>query len=345
MTYYGHMTSGSVTTKSLGSNISCSEQIGGVGTSGNSSGLHLHFEPRLNWVGFDPYAGSCSVSTSWWVDQGTGSPSTICENTSPKFNIGDTVEVFGTNGSGLKAWTDICSGTYIVKPDGAIGTILQGPQSCDGYNRWKIRWADDLSERWSAEDWLRETSETISTPSTPSGPTSGAVGTSYTYSTGGATSSLGHSVEYRFNWGDGTYSSWSSSATASKSWSSSGTYVVKAQARCATHTDKVSSESSGLSVTVTVAQITVTSFQINNGAVKTRSYTVTLNNTAIGSPTHYMASEYQNFGDASWQEYSAAPYFTLRSGPPKTRTVYFKVKNSSGESSVVVQDSIKIKYH
>ena len=81
-TYYAHMTSGSVTSKSISSNISCSEQIGGVGTSGSSSGLHLHFEPRLNGEGFDPYAGSCSESTSWWVDQGTDSPSTTCENSS-----------------------------------------------------------------------------------------------------------------------------------------------------------------------------------------------------------------------------------------------------------------------
>lgn len=35
---------------------------------------------------------------------------------------------------------------------------MQALQFCDGYNRWKIRWTDDSSERWSAEDWLRKTS-------------------------------------------------------------------------------------------------------------------------------------------------------------------------------------------
>ena len=48
--------------------------------------------------------------------------------------------------------------------------------------------------------------ETVSTPTTPSGPTSGSTGASYSYSTGGASSNLGHTLQYRFDWGDGTYS-------------------------------------------------------------------------------------------------------------------------------------------
>lgn len=92
--------------------------------------------------------------------------------------------------------------------------------------------------------------ETVSTPNSPDGPTSGQVGQSLTYSTGGASSNLGHSTQHRFDWGDGTYSSWSSSTTASHSWSSDGTYTVKAQARCATHTSIVSSWSSEFSVSI-----------------------------------------------------------------------------------------------
>jgi Peptidase family M23/Fibronectin type III domain len=81
LSYYGHMTLGSVTTTAVGANVMCSDQVGGVGTSGSSTGLHLHFEPRLNGVGFDPFAGSCSpTQTSWWVNQGTGSPATACES-------------------------------------------------------------------------------------------------------------------------------------------------------------------------------------------------------------------------------------------------------------------------
>jgi len=97
-------------------------------------------------------------------------------------------------------------------------------------------------------------SETISTPSTPSGPTSGTIGTSYSYSTGGSSSSLTHPVKYRFDWGDGTYSNWLPVGTtgASKSWSLAGSYTVKAQAQCATDTVAVSNWSSGLTVTISV---------------------------------------------------------------------------------------------
>lgn len=76
------------------------------------------------------------------------------------------------------------------------------------------------------------------------------------------------------------------------------------------------------------------SFSINSGAATTNSQTVTLNNTATCSPTHYMASESSNFSGASWQTYSASPSFTLSSGCGM-KTVYLKLKNASGESNVM----------
>ena len=73
------MTKGSVTTKSVGSVIDCPEQIGGVGTSGNSTGFHLHFEVRVNGVADDPYSGPCGGPLSYWVDQNNGNPVMTCE--------------------------------------------------------------------------------------------------------------------------------------------------------------------------------------------------------------------------------------------------------------------------
>ena len=93
--------------------------------------------------------------------------------------------------------------------------------------------------------------ETVSIPNVPSGPTSGSSGISYSYTTGGSTSNLGHSLEYQFDWkGDGTDLSPWGSATQSKIWTSAGTYNVRARARCATDTLVVSGWSSGLSVTI-----------------------------------------------------------------------------------------------
>jgi hypothetical protein len=114
------------------------------------------------------------------------------------------------------------------------------------------------------------TTETVSAPSTPSGSTSGTVGTSYTYTTGGSTSNLDHSVQYFFDWGDGTNSGWLAVGTTStsNSWTSAGNYPIKVQARCATDTDIVSNWSDTLSVNITSnPTLTVLKSGIGSGTV------------------------------------------------------------------------------
>jgi len=88
------------------------------------------------------------------------------------------------------------------------------------------------------------------TPSAPSGPTSGTYGVPYSYSTS-ATDSDGDQVKYTFDWGDSQTSETNfvgsgSTAIASHSWSTAGTYAVKAKA-----TDS-NGGSSGWSGTLTV---------------------------------------------------------------------------------------------
>jgi hypothetical protein len=75
----------------------------------------------------------------------------------PKFTAGTTIRVQGTATSGLKAWSNsssILPATYVVKPEGAVGTIVSGPVFAEGYNRWEVRWKGETGTRWSAEDWL-----------------------------------------------------------------------------------------------------------------------------------------------------------------------------------------------
>jgi hypothetical protein len=93
-------------------------------------------------------------------------------------------------------------------------------------------------------------------------------------------------------------------------------------------------ESPVKSDTIVAVAPAVTYFKINAGAATTANGTVTLNNTATNSPTHYMASELSDFAGASWQTYSAAPKFTLSAGSG-TKKLYLKVKNSFVESAVV----------
>jgi len=90
----------------------------------------------------------------------------------------------------------------------------------------------------------------VTVPNTPEGPSTGAPGVSYTYTTVGASCSQGHSVEYYFDWGDGAHSSWSSSTSASHTWSAAGTYAVKAQARCSVDPGVTSLWSEGKTVSL-----------------------------------------------------------------------------------------------
>ncbi len=74
------------------------------------------------------------------------------------------------------------------------------------------------------------------------------------------------------------------------------------------------------------------SLAVNNGAAFTGVPLVSLNNTASGAPTDYMASENADFSGAAWQAYSSAPTFMLSAGDG-VKTVYFKTKNAAGESA------------
>src|SRR4030095_6331588 len=57
----------------------------------------------------------------------------------------------------------------------------------------------------------------IPAPSKAHGPSALCIGVNGNYSTGNSTSSMGHAVEYQFDWGDGTQSDWGT-ATRSHSW-------------------------------------------------------------------------------------------------------------------------------
>lgn len=69
-TLYWHMKEGSVAV-APGDEVACGEVLGLVGSSGNSSMPHLHFEVHdSDDVTIDPYAGPYSQDESLWEDQG-----------------------------------------------------------------------------------------------------------------------------------------------------------------------------------------------------------------------------------------------------------------------------------
>ena len=70
--WYGHLKKNSVTSKGIGDSVEVGEFLGIMGSSGFSTGPHLHFEvydDGLNLI--DPYKGECNGlnDETWWAEQ------------------------------------------------------------------------------------------------------------------------------------------------------------------------------------------------------------------------------------------------------------------------------------
>jgi murein DD-endopeptidase MepM/ murein hydrolase activator NlpD len=84
-TTYAHMKKFTVAV-AVGDVVSCGEKLGQVGSSGFSTGPHLHFEPRNpSNVSYEPFGGSCGAGSSAWVEQGAyqSLPQVTCESSTP----------------------------------------------------------------------------------------------------------------------------------------------------------------------------------------------------------------------------------------------------------------------
>jgi len=102
--------------------------------------------------------------------------------------------------------------------------------------------------------------ETVSQPYTPAGDSTCMPGDTIVVSTGGATSSLGHAIEYRFDLDAGgmhDVTNWSDVASVAASWPDTGLYAVTAQARCAEHTSVESPWSTEKVVAVGTELVTI----------------------------------------------------------------------------------------
>lgn len=193
-----------------------------------------------------------SITTSGATLNGTinpnGSTCTSWFQYGTSTSYGSTTQTIPYNGSS----------TSPITMNWSIGSLSPGTTyhfRAVSQNSVGTNYGNDMSFTTSAS------SESISTPNTPSGNSSGNAGTTYSYSTGGSSSNLGHSIQYYFDWGDGTYSGWSSSSSASHSWSA-GQWNVKVKARCSIHASVESAWSSLKTVNISAPQPTE---RITNG--------------------------------------------------------------------------------
>jgi murein DD-endopeptidase MepM/ murein hydrolase activator NlpD len=150
--WYGHLKSGSLTSRQEGDWVLAGEFLGVMGSSGDSTGPHLHFELHdASGALIDPFAGACNNfnTLSWWAEQRpynepaidlvmTGDagieflpcPSEAVEHRSSYFQPGQTVYLtaFFTDQSS----TDVAVFS-VYAPDGSLFATTTIPSDADYY--------------------------------------------------------------------------------------------------------------------------------------------------------------------------------------------------------------------
>lgn len=140
----------------------------------------------------------------------------------------------------------------------------------------------------------------LSDPAAPSGAASATASVSETYASGGSLCSSGHAVTYRFDWGDGigTYGA----ASQSHAWAGSGTYSVRAQARCAS--GELSAWSGTRSVSVTPAHALSSPAAPSGSSTGTAGNSMTYQSVdSTDSLSHGITYQF-DWGDGSLSPYS-----------------------------------------
>jgi murein DD-endopeptidase MepM/ murein hydrolase activator NlpD len=173
--WYGHLKQGSVTTKPIGATVFTGEYLGQVGSSGNSTGPHLHLELHdASYQLIDPYAGSCNTrsAASWWRVQRpyddsavnkvmTGSapvsfqscPSPDITYEATSFQAGDTI-YFTTF---YRDQADSQTSTYrLLRPDGSVYVEWSHTSDKPFYKLSYWWWAFELGADQPTGTWTFE---------------------------------------------------------------------------------------------------------------------------------------------------------------------------------------------
>lgn len=173
--WYGHLKRDSVTTKAIGDTVAAGEYLGLVGSSGNSTGPHLHLELHdAAYQLIDPYAGSCNTrsAASWWQVQRpyndsavnkimTGRapvefaacPSPDLTNEATTFAAGETIYFTAFYRDQMSSQTS----TYrLLRPDGTVYVEWHHASPAPFYKLAYWWWAFDFAPDLPAGLWTFE---------------------------------------------------------------------------------------------------------------------------------------------------------------------------------------------
>lgn len=158
VTWYGHMKNGSLTTKNVGEMVGEGEVLGVVGSSGYSTGPHLHME---TWSSssytnlIDPYSGPCNplnASTKWQSQKPYWEPrinAVLTHSSPPNFNTCPEQETTNESNDFMLNQNIICA---IYLGDQQAGTSINlkiiRPNNTVLYD-----WDFALNDTYSASYW------------------------------------------------------------------------------------------------------------------------------------------------------------------------------------------------
>ncbi len=173
VTIYAHLRQGSVRV-SPGDRVECGDVIGQIGSSGCTTGAHLHFEVRPAGSGaVDPFTGGCSPGASRWATQGPhrGLPGHACGPPVPTCPSG-TFDIWTCNEGRTQRVR--CIDGEVMREDCAAGCLsmpvgtddvcasecpegIEATWSCDGSER--VRCRDGSVEREACDSGCRDAGE------------------------------------------------------------------------------------------------------------------------------------------------------------------------------------------